>query len=375
MGDKLSVFYLVNIPSPYRVDFFNELGNHCNLTVLFEKSNVTYRKKEWLRQEFVNFDPIFLDDSNHPWEKFKLIKHYLDKDMFDIFVIGGYSTLSGLTAIEILNRKRIPFILNTDGGFIKKDNILKHYIKRRYISSAQNWLSTSSSTTDYLIHYGARKENIHLYPFTSLLKSDIQDAPVSNSKKKERRTKLGIKEEKVIISIGRFISIKGFDTLIRSCESLPQNYGVYIIGGNPTSEYIELKETLNLKNIYFVDFKAKEELNHYYMAADLFVLPTRGDIWGLVINEAMANGLPVITTDKCVAGLELISNEINGYIIPVEDSDDLAIKIKKVLEDENMMNKMSNSNLLKINQYTIENMALQHIRIFKKAILERNTND
>lgn len=57
------------------------------------------------------------------------------------------------------------------------------------------------------------------------------------------------------------------------------------------------------------------------MAADIFVHPTREDIWGLVVNEAMAKGLPVITTDRCVAGLELIKNESVGRIVPVENID------------------------------------------------------
>ena len=53
-------------------------------------------------------------------------------------------------------------------------------------------------------------------------------------------------------------------------------------------------------------------------------MPTREDIWGLVINEAMAYGLPIITTDNCLAGLELIKNEENGYIIPVNNTELLA---------------------------------------------------
>ena len=50
----------------------------------------------------------------------------------------------------------------------------------------------------------------------------------------------------------------------------------------------------------------------YYQAADMLVFPTREDIWGLVINEAMANGLPTVSTDKCVAALEMIKQGENG---------------------------------------------------------------
>ena len=58
----------------------------------------------------------------------------------------------------------------------------------------------------------------------------------------------------------------------------------------------------DLTNVHFVGFKTKEQLEDYYRAADLFVLPTREDIWGLVVAEAMAYGLGVITTNRCNAG-------------------------------------------------------------------------
>ena len=56
------------------------------------------------------------------------------------------------------------------------------------------------------------------------------------------------------------------------------------------------------KNVYFIEFKKSEELNEYYKAADIFVHPTREDIWGLVVNEAMAKGLPVVTTNNVLQG-------------------------------------------------------------------------
>jgi glycosyltransferase involved in cell wall biosynthesis len=95
------------------------------------------------------------------------------------------------------------------------------------------------------------------------------------------------------------------------------------------------------------------------------VLPTREDIWGLVVNEAMACGLPIITTDRCIAGLELISDGTNGYIVPVEDKKELAKKINAVLSDENKRRAMGIRSLDTINAYTIESMMDRHINILK----------
>lgn len=125
---------------------------------------------------------------------------------------------------------------------------------------------------------------------------------------------------------------------------------------------------MDLTNVHFINFKSKDELIKYYKASDLFVLPTRGDVWGLVINEAMAHGLPVITTDQCVAGIELIKNDENGFIIPVNDSGMLKRRIVEILENEQNAEKMSRENLKKIKGYTIEKMAVKHINIFKSIV-------
>lgn len=120
------------------------------------------------------------------------------------------------------------------------------------------------------------------------------------------KKELNITEDIVILFSGQFIPRKGIDILLKGSTNLPENVGVYIVGGKPCLEYLSLVDELQLKNIHFIDFKTPIELSNYYQAADIYVLPTREDIWGLVINEAMAYGLPVITTTNCLSGTELI---------------------------------------------------------------------
>ena len=123
-----------------------------------------------------------------------------------------------------------------------------------------------------------------------------------------------------------------------------------------------MKKNLNLINIHFVDFMPKKDLANYYKAADIFVLPTREDIWGLVVNEAMSYGLPVVTTNKCVAGSEMIVNGENGYIVPVENSD--ALKAAMIssfdISAENVLRTAKN--------YSIEEMVQCHITAFEEWI-------
>lgn len=366
----MKVLYLVNIPSPYRVDFFNELGKLCDLTVLFENKGSIERKNSWLKKDFKNFKAVYLKNmkiKKNLWFSYEIIK-YLKDESYDVIVIGGYSTLTGMIAINYLNVKRIPFVLNSDGGLIKNDNVLKLSLKKYFISSASYWLSTGKNTTKYLEEYGANNEKIFAYPFSSIKDEEVLKEKISNKDKYNLKNKLGINEEKVILSIGRFIPIKGFETLIKACNNLPDEWGVYIIGGNSTIEYEKLMEEMNLKNIYFLDFLPKESLKEYYLISDLFVLPTKGDIWGLVINEAMSYGLPVITTNMCVAGLELINEEENGFIIPVDNSLVLNDRIKYCLTNEDFMEKASRNNIMKIKSYTVEAMAIKHLEIFKSIV-------
>lgn len=371
----MKVLFLTNIPSPYRVDFFNELGKYCDLTVLYELGYATDRDKNWKSDDARNFKEVFLKGKRIGADSalcFSIIK-FLNDNSYDIIVIGGYSTPTGMLAIEYLKLKKKKFILNCDGGIIKEDSKRKLLIKKHFISSASAWLSTGKMTDDYLVHYGANKEKIYRYPLTSIKECNILSQTVSDKEKIFIREKLNIKDKKVILSVGQFIYRKGYDVLIEAMKYLPEDYGVYIVGGEATEEYKELKNRYKLTNLNFVGFKTKGELAEYYKAADLFVLPTREDIWGLVINEAMSYGLPIITTDKCLAGLELINK--NGYIVKTNDHEELSMKIIKILEDHILKEKMENLSLNIIGKYTIESMAKEHYKILELFINGRNTYD
>ena len=368
---KNKILFLANIPTPYRVCFFNELGKLCDLTVLFERKTSNYREPSWFNNNFIGFKAVFLKGTNINKSKAVCfnVKKYLKKELFDIIIIGGYESLTDMLAINYLKFKRIPFILNADGGFINRDeSCFKRAIKRYYISSADFWLSTGKITNSYLKNYGANPKAIFIYPITTRLQKEIIKDPIDNKIRRNLRDNLNICEEKVILSVGQFIHRKGFDILLKACEKIPKEYGVYIVGGKPTQDYLVLKKKLELSNVHFIGFRSKEELKEYYMASDLFVLPTREDIWGLVINEAMAYGLPVITTDNCIAGLELVKDYENGFIIPVEDETTLANKINEILTDDDLRTKMAKNSLMKIKHYTIENMAKLHIRIFNNFL-------
>ena len=358
----MKVLYLTNIPSPYRVDFFSELGKLCDLTVLFERRQAKDRDAGWLKGTCEHFAGVLL--KGFPIGKDSAlcpdVIRYLRKGAFDRIIIGGYATPTGMLAIQYLSYRNMPFLLNSDGGFVKDDGRLKHAIKRHFISSASAWFSTGKLTDEYLIHYGAKPSLLYRYPFTSLRGADILEKPVTDEDKAVMRYELGMPERKIVLSVGQFIHRKGFDVLMQASAGLGDDVGVYIVGGEPTAEYLAMKNELHLEHVHFSEFKQKDELKRYYAAADVFVLPTREDVWGLVINEAMACGLPVVTTDRCIAGLEVVKDGENGFIVAVDDVEALTEKTRLILNDDKTRSMMSSNSLSSIRNYTIECMAQIH---------------
>lgn len=367
----MKVLYITTVPSPYKVEMFEELGKLCNLTVLFEKSSVSYRNENWMINKYNNFRGEFLKGFSFKDKMFSfgIIKH-LKKNRYDLVVIGVYSTVSQMLAQEYMRKNKIPYVISSDGGIIKSENIFARKVKKHFIGSAEAWLSTGDLTNDYLINYGAKGEKIYIYPFSSIYKKDVVEKSVSIEEKNRLRKKLNMPENKIILSVGQFIHRKGYDILMKACENSDKSIGVYIVGGKPTEEYIELKKKMNLSNVHFVDFMNKDALGEYYKAADLFVLPTREDIWGLVINEAVAYGLPVISTDKCVAAVELNRKKCIGEIIPSEDTEALRKSIIKMISNQDI--EAICENVVDVaREYTIENSAYIHYKIFEEIINNR----
>ena len=360
------VLFLTNYPSPYRVHFFDELGKYMDVTVLYSDrvEDMKHRNADWFEEGEHGFRAVRLTP------KVRVGRRYLCFDVlpwlkkqYDAIVVCGYSSPTAVLAMAYLRLCRIPFYMEVDGGLVRQDGKLKHFVKKSLVCMANRWLSTGVHTTGYLVHYGAREEKITHYPFSSLYERDILEVPVSRQEKEVLRRELDIPEKQMILAIGQMIHRKGFDVLLKAAKDLDPETGIYFVGGEAKEEYWKLREELGLKNVHFLGFQKKERLAQYYKAADVFVLPTREDIWGLVINEALAYGLPTITTDRCVAGLELIEDGINGYVVPVEDADALAEKIQAVLASD--LEQMGKAALEKVRPYTLENMARTHAEIFE----------
>lgn len=365
------ILYITTIPSPYRVAYFNELGKKCDLTVLFEKAGSDERDALWRQYKFKNFKGIIL-----PGRKLSVntafcptILKYL-KTTWDEIVCCDVSTLTGMLAIQYMKLKKVKYWIEGDGAFAKNGKGFKEQVKKHFISGAYGYFSTSKSHDDYYVTYGADKNKIRHYMFSSVLDSKIinlgsggveQQIKRREDLRCQARRELGMDENAVIVlTIGQFIHRKGFDVLLNAVKMLDEKTKIYFVGGIPTGEYKNICKEKQLRNIYFEGFKNSDILAKYYTAADIFVLPTREDVWGLVINEAMAYALPVITTTKCIAGLEMVKDDYNGYLVEPDNILELADRINKMASSKELRNKCTINARNVGKQYTIETMTKTH---------------
>lgn len=358
------ILILTLIPAPYRSGLFEIIAEKYDTTVFYERVFDDNRNSDWFEK---NGEFAALNCRRAKTAYKNCIKRIND---FNIVLPYEYSTVISMKLMLKCIINKVPYVINCDGAHIAP-NFLKDSIKRFFIKRARAYFASGISARNYFLHYGANEKNIYIHNFSTLYSSDILASILTDEEKSKIKNDLNVNSDKLVLAVGRFIPLKNYDVLIKAWKGINANYKLMIIGGGEEQEnYKRLIKENNLYNVELVNYRPKEELQVYYKAADLFVHPTSTDVWGLVINEAMACGLPVITTDKCVAGLELIKDNENGFIVPVGDEDKLAQKINLILNDDKLREKMARNNLEKIRPYTIEKMAESQISTLRKLINE-----
>ena len=366
----MRVMFLTNIPSPYRVVFFNMLGMKCDLTVVFE--SYTEKNRRWKVETGSNFKSVFLPGFSVATEFHinpSIIRH-IKRYKYDVIIISGYSSPTDMMAISYLKRHKIPFIFSADGGFAKiGGNSLINDIKHYFISSANLYMSSGIMCDEYFKSHGINPNKIRRYNFSSITCSDL-DAPLSlDARIKTLKKKYDLKE-KVVISVGQFIKRKGFDILLDIWGHVRLNdVTLLLVGGGPQGKkYRKIIKEKNLKNVQIAGFLPRAKLFDLYRISDLFVFTTRYDIWGMTLSEAMACGLPVISSPNAASAHDLVHDGVNGYIENLHKPIAWARKIEEILEDEDL--KLSYGRVSKriMQDYTMEHMVSDYMKAIKEIM-------
>lgn len=284
---------------------------------------------------------------------------------YDILLLDGYGFRAQQMLVFLLLVTGRKYGLTVDGGFVpEREHVIKAAVKRIIISNACFLFSTGRETDRFLMHYGAKRAGIHRHLFSNVMMQDILKHPPGKTEKTGLRKKLGIADRFTIISVGKFIYRKGFDLLVQAAKNMAasgKDFQVLIIGVQEK----HLKKKSGQSVIRLLPFMEKTLLWKYYQASDLFVFPTREDVWGLVVCEAMACGLPVITTDRCLAGMEMVRNGKNGRIVPVGDARALQKSMEEMMRQD--LYRMGMESLRTAGKYSVEHAAVRDMEFLSFA--------
>lgn len=359
----MRILWVFNHPAPYKVDFFNELGKHCELTVLFERGNESDRNKLFYYEKPSSFHMVLLDalplGASNGWTR-EIVKH-LKHEVYDIVVMNGYSTLSEMFAISFLQRRKIPYVFAINGGIIPKhESHIKKLIKHSFIKGADAYLCPDTNSEKYLTYYGADKDKIVIYPYSTVFESERLKKAISIERRTYFWKKYGFPTPKVFICAGQFIKRKNLFLLLDYWKDVPSSNNLLLLGSGPLKKKLEKRiASLGLNNVKIEAYKPHKETLRFLSMADASIFLTKEDIYGHVVNESLSQGTPVIASSHSNASIALISNESNGFII--KDGDEKSfIKALGLVNQE-----MKEKALASSKDETIEAMAAFHLSFFK----------
>jgi glycosyltransferase involved in cell wall biosynthesis len=338
----MKVLFLSNIPTPNQLDFVEEVNNYLEFryVVLYP----TEPGRDWTlsaipQMTILEFKKKLKDYKNY----YKLINEYDP----DVVIVGGYYLPLGVFSylMCLISKKKFLYWLekpNKSTGFKK---ILKHWIMKFkfFFIRPDEVLAIGQKTSAFYQHYFKHVEN---FPYSMKL---------NNYYTADRTRKL---EKIKFLFSGQLIERKNIFIVVKAFSRLKNtDIELNIVGSGelgPTIEkYIENDRRINL--LGFVD---PENIYHVYHKNDVFVLPSLDDGWALVVNEAMASGMPIIGTNEVGAIEEFIDHKKNGFVCGI-DVESIQKGMEYYINNRELVYKhgMQNREIIKYSLADVDNSA------------------
>ncbi len=283
----------------------------------------------------------------------------------DAILVYGWSFKSHLRVLRHFHGKK-PVLFRGDSTLLDHKQfsvrsllrrmalfwIYRHIDKALYVGyNNREYFSWAGLSKDQLIYAPHAIENQRFYP-SETLKEEAD----------RLRGRLGIPADAfVFLFAGKLESKKDplllVDAFVHS--GLQASAHLVIVGDGELSG--QLKErTKNFATIHFLEFQNQSKILAVYVMCDVFVLPSQGpeETWGLVINESMAAGRPVVASDKCGGAVDLIRNDENGYIFRAGNMTSLQLTLQRIFNKRNELPEMGVKSLEMIADFGLENTAL-----------------
>ncbi len=276
-------------------------------------------------------------------QKKKQLISIAKKESFDFIIINGYSEMDRLGLIMYCRKKGIPYAIETDTPLnipsspIKR--VLKSLLLRKIFSGNAYGFAGGTRQKELFRYYGMDENRIKLMPMTvdvEMFKSISHDLPCKEVLKAEK----GFGEKKVALYVGRFAPEKNLFALLEGAKRLRERHNDFklvLIGkGAQREEIVAYCNRYGLsENVKVYDYMQARELISFYKAADVFVLPSSYEPWGLVVNESLTCGTPVIASSNVGCVDDLILPDFNGDLFEYSNVDELTTFLEKWLYQKN----------------------------------------
>ena len=353
-----------NIMGPLRFPIFNAIADlpEIQFQVLFLSR--TDANRQWtISTEHIEFDYTVLPGVNFYSQKFDLplylsrgVSRTLSVTQPEVICIMGYNHLATLQVLRYAKRAEAKTVLWTgshlDSSMVKS-RILDRY-KRWIIPKFDAYVTYGTAATQHITHFNAPPERIVTACNTIDVKwFEEQSSSLGANEVQDMRREY---PHTNILYVGSFIERKGVMHLIKAFKSMGRDdASLILVGDGPQiGEYEQYIREHQLPNVNFVGFQQKNEIVKYFHISDIFVLPSHVEVWGLVVNEAMACSLPVVVSDQTGAARDIVEDGINGYTYPSDDTKALASRLNELLNDEKKRIRMGKASLKRISRETPE---------------------
>lgn len=275
-------------------------------------------------------------------------------------LVFGWAFVSHLKCIRYFHKK-IPVLFRGDSTLLRTQAGLKKALRKLFLK----WVY---SHIDYALYVGL--QNRLYFEHAGLKVRQLVYAPhaIDNQRFSDRtgevektasswRTRLGIPTDKLtILYAGKLEEIKEPDFMLKMANKLKALPIQFVIVGNGPLEPALKAGTAGNKQFIFLDFQNQQNMPVVYRLADLFILTSKSETWGLSVNEAMACARGVLVRDTCGCAADLVANGENGYVFNAEDSGDLLHKLEGLVDDKQQWMGMGSRSLKKIEDYSFNHI-------------------
>jgi len=370
MSHRLGI--LTSHPIQYQAPLFRELAQQLELTVFFahrqtasEQSKAGFNVDfEWNVDLLGGYDHKFLQNrAKHPdVSRFTgcdtpQIEDEIRQRKFDAFLVTGWYLKAHWQAIRACHKYRIPVMVRGDSQLGTPRGWFKQWVKEilypRLLRQFDVCLYVGQKNREYLEHYGVPAERLFFSPHC--IDNDRFSLLSNQANRQKFRDSLGIRNDVyTVLFAGKFLDRKRPIDLINALQIL-LNRGMKVCGllagDGPLKLLLVEQGKQQGVPLYFLGFRNQSELPVVYKAADVFVLPSEGsETWGLVVNEALACGTPVVVADAVGCAADLVDSVDTGEVFSVGDIVGLANALQSVLTNRQEYRGMQN----KIKLYSVE---------------------